>query len=475
MKISLLSKGSGRFSGVLGGLLGALLLVGCSTVYDEMNVVEKNLEEGRLVPSRAVETGDFLNHYRHPLREPRNGLLGVHIETASKYVLTQGGKTLMQIGLSSRQSDMRPVQLHLLMYVSDPLNKETQKKFFAVIPAVKEHKRASALVSSLTVDWSTAPPAGRRGDAALLDQKSSANLEEFLRRFVVHPFDRQNHHVVLIVGEYAWLSARQKQDILDMASIFRVKSVTLSVLSVGNKPDVAFLNRLSDKGRGTFNIVTSEFSGESWLEEDLRHRSAGVLSDIKVTARFKNNVTINTIRSPKDIDHSDNALQIDIPSLKRGEQRVLLAELTIPKMKVDRSVEITDVEVSYLDEEHERYHRVYRTHRIDYTDDQNIVSQHKNIGIRRSLLILKTQDTLRDVESAIRDRRNYHAIAMLTRQSRELSSIGSTLKDEEILRDARILDKYAERLYDFDDEAFKTIKRWKDLYWDQGRFTDTYQ
>ena len=475
MKISLIYKALGRFPGVLGGLLGTLLLVGCATVHDEMNVVEKNLEEGRLVPSRAVETEDFLNHYRHPLREPQNGLLGVQIDTASKYVLTQGGSTLVQIGLSSKRSDMRPVQLHLLMYASDPLNKETQEKFFAVIPAVKKYKRASALVSSLTVDWSTAPPAGRRGDAALLDQKSSENLEVFLRRFVVHPFGRENHHVALIVGEYDWLSARQKQDILDMASVLRAKSVTLSVLSVGSKPDVAFLNRLSEKGRGTFNIVTQEFSGHTWLEQDLRHRSAGVLSDIKVTARFKNNATINTIRSPKNIDHSDNALQLNIPSLKRGEQRVLLAELTIPKMKADRSVEITDVEVSYFDEEHERYHRVYKTHRINYTNDRNLVSQHESTGIRRSLLILKTQDTLRDVEGAIRERRNYHAIAMLTRQSRDLSSMGSTIKDEEILRDARILDKYAERLYDFDDDAFQAIKRWKDLYWDQGRFTDTYQ
>ena len=64
---------------------------------------------------------------------------------------------------------------------------------------------------------------------------------------------------------------------------------------------------------------------------------------------------------------------------------------------------------------------------------------------------------------------------MLTRQSRKLNAMGSTLKDEEILRDARILDKYAERLYDFDEEAFKMIRIWKDLYWDQGRFTDTYQ
>ena len=83
--------------------------------------------------------------------------------------------------------------------------------------------------------------------------------------------------------------------------------------------------------------------------------------------------------------------------------------------------------------------------------------------------------TRQSVAGDIRDRRTYQAIASLTRQSRSLRQTGTALKDSELLRDAAILSKYADRLYDFDGELFQTVKIWNDLSWDTERFRNVFR
>ena len=81
--------------------------------------------------------------------------------------------------------------------------------------------------------------------------------------------------------------------------------------------------------------------------------------------------------------------------------------------------------------------------------DPNLALPHASQTIERSLVILKTEETLRSVAREIREQRNYHAIALLTGQSRALKQAGEERKDRELLRDAAILAKYADRLYEW--------------------------
>src|SRR5438045_1486684 len=69
-------------------IAATLLLTSCTT----MEVAQKNLEEGRLVPESVVMTADFLNEYRHPLAPPRRSMAELDIALERKNVLAQGGK-----------------------------------------------------------------------------------------------------------------------------------------------------------------------------------------------------------------------------------------------------------------------------------------------------------------------------------------------------------------------------------------------
>jgi hypothetical protein len=437
-------------------LAATLLLTSCTT----MEVVEKNLEEGRLVPEAAVASGDFLNEYRHPLAPPRRSPADLDIALERKTVLVQGGKVLVQVGISTAPPALKPVDVHALAFVPADAGRNELDRLTNAVAAMRRHTR---------------------GAFAIDHARKDGNLKDFLAAFVRRPFDDGEHHVVLLVGSYKGfldlpgLSERERQDVVDLARILAAKSVTVSVLSVGDKPDFGMLRQLAERGRGTFHVATESLDYDAWIKEDLRARSAETLGEIQVALKTKNGARLCRVLAPRDLRYTDQGLAYDVKALKQGHQRVLLAELEIPAKGEFPATEALDVDLKYYVPSAKRYYNAHETVGIQYVYDPNLALPHGNHAIERSLLILKTEDTLRSVAREVRDRRNYQAIALLTAQSRALKQAGEERKDRELARDATILAKYADRLYEFDGEWFKSVKIWRDLSWDTDRFRNVYR
>lgn len=455
-------------------LAGVALLVGCSATP---MIVEKNLEEGRLVPEEAVATADFLNEYHHPLSPPRRAPAGLDIALERKSVLAAGGKVLVQIGITTAVPAIRPVSIHALVFAPSRPAKGELEQISRALGAIRGQGRGNAL----TVDLVQPVERIAVGEPPLLDKPRDNNLKAFLAAFARQPFDDGEHHLILIVGSYKGftdlqgLNNRDRQDLVDLGRIIGAKSVTLSVLSVGDKPDFAFLQKLSDAGRGGFAVATESLDYDAWISEDLRNRSAETLTEIELAATAGNGARISRVLAPRRLAYAPGRATYGLAALKQGDQRVLLAELDISPRGQEPAIDALTVELKYFSPGASRYYKTRETVAIQYVDDPNLALPRSNATIERSLLILKTQTTLQSVAREIRDRRNYQAIALLTEQSRALKRTGLGTKDTELLRDATILTKYADRLYDLDDETFQTFKIWNDLSWDTGRFRNVYK
>jgi len=455
-------------------LAGAALLVGCSSTP---MIVEKNLEEGRLVPEEAVATADFLNEYHHPLSPPRRSPAGLDIALERRSVLAAGGKVMVQVGISTAVPPVKPVSLHALVFAPAAPSSAELERIGSALAAIRSQARGNAL----TVD-AVQPVSGLAvEEPRLLAGARDNNLKTFLVAFARQSFDEGEHHLILIVGSYKGftdlqgLNNRERQDLVDLGRILGAKSVTLSVLSVGDKPDFAFLQKLGDTAGGTFSVATDSLDYDAWIREDLRNRSAETLTEVELTATAGGGARLARVLAPRFIPSSAERARYALSALKQGEQRVLLAELDIPARGQEPAIEALTVELKYFAPVARRYYKARETVAIQYVDDPNLALPHSSAAIERSLLILETQKTLQSVAGEIRGRRNYQAIALLTRQSRALKRTGGELKDAELLRDATILTKYADRLYDFDGETFQTLKIWNDLSWDSSRFRNIYR
>lgn len=451
----------------------ASLLVGCSATP---MIVEKNLEEGRLVPEEAVATADFLNEYHHPLSPPRRAPAGLDIALERKSVLAAGGKVLVQIGITTATPVIRPVSIHALVFAPSKPAKGELDQIGRALGAIRG--QAS---NALTVDFVQPVEGLAVEEERFLSKPGDNNLKAFLAAFARQPFDEGEHHLILIVGSYKGftdlqgLNNRDRQDLVDLGRIIGAKSVTLSVLSVGDKPDFAFLQKLGDAGRGSFAVATESLDYDAWIREDLRNRSAQTLTEIELAATAGSGARISRILAPRRLAYAPARATYGIAALKQGDQRVLLAELEISPRGQEPVIDALTVELKYFSPDARRYYKTRETVAIQYVDDANLALPRSNATIERSLLILRTQTTLQSVAREIRDRRNYEAIALLTEQSRALKRTGLGMKDTELLRDATILTKYADRLYDLDQETFQTFKIWNDLSWDTGRFRNVYK
>jgi len=454
------------------GYLGA-----CSTT----DVVEKSLEEGDLVPEQALATVDFLNEYDHHLPAPRHQLVDIDIAFERPTVLATGDTMHVQVGVSTRAPVLQATQFHVLVYNPGTLKAASEEKLQQLVSAIQSMANQLPKTSSLTIDMVNKIPGLENNAKRLIMHKDNPSLVQFLRSYVRAPLSPGKHHFVLLLAEEIQnnepikLTHAQKQDLVDIANIFSVKSSRLSVLSVGDSPQVAFLQALCQKGEGRFTILTERFDTASWFNDELYFANAIKLRDIKLSIHAQHGATIKKVKSPLDYYTSNNVIDKTIPEMIQGRSYIVLSELQMPPVLSPADNEIISVSVEYFDPEKKLYHTVRKTAEVRYVMDRNQTLNQDNDKVMRSLLILDTQAVLQDIVPVIKQKRYYHAVSLLTQQSIKLSEYAQTHTDQELLRDAEILNRYADHLYNYDEKLFQTINIWHDLSWDTRRYAENYQ
>jgi hypothetical protein len=449
------------------GYLGA-----CGTTMD---VVEKSLEEGDLVPEQALASVDFLNEYNHHLPAPRNQLVDIDIAFERPNVLATGDTMHVQVGVSTRPPALNATQFHVLIYNPDTLGAAGKAKLQKFASAIRSLAPQLPKGSAMTIDMVNKIPGLADNTNSLVSHKNDPNLVHFLRSYARAPLSAGKHHYVLVLAEQGELARAQKQDLVDIANIFHVKSTMLSVVSIGDSPQVAFLQALSNKGQGRFSVVTKRFDTASWFEDELCYANAIKLRDIKLSIQGQHGVTIKKVKSQLAYSLSNNVIDKTIPELIQGRSYVVLSELDIPPVLSPADNQIIRVTVEYFDAEEKRYHTLRKEGKVRYVMDRNQTLNQDNDKVLRSLLILDTQSVLQNVVPVIKEKRYYHAVSMLTAHSIKLNKYTQAHSDQELLRDAEILNQYADHLYNYDEKIFQSLHIWHDLSWDTRRYAESFQ
>lgn len=450
----------------------AISISACSTT---MHVVEKSLEEGNLVPEQAVATADFLNEYHHQLPVPRDQLLDIDIALERPNAMVSGDTVYAQIGLATKKPIAKKTQYHFLVYNPAKLTGGSQQVMQNAARDIQSLANTLPDGSRLTLDFATAVPDFPLQADSLLPAKDETELVDFLRRYVRTPLEPGRHHFVLLLSDHGDLSFKQKQDLVDLANLYKVYSMTLSVLALGDSPQVAFLRSLSSKGEGRFSVTTETFNTESWFKEELRYANAQKLRNIKLTIKGLYGATMKTVTSSMDYQTSEDTVKKSIPEMIQGKNYVMLLKFKTPKVDLPLTAELFTLDVDYFDPVENQYHTISKIGKIHYVMDRNNTLNNDNQKVARSLLIMGTQSVIQDIVPVIRDQRYYQAVAMLTKQKLKLQRYAQKNNDKELLRDAQILNKYADKLFNYDQEMFQTVKIWHDLSWDTDRYAEDYQ
>lgn len=456
-------------------LLLAVTLCLAACAGTPMQMAEKNIEEGRLIPTALVEMPDFLNQYPHFLPVSRQAPIGLHVSADRKFLPVGGASTVVQVGIISPQPHIGPSQLHFLVYDSARTDERVLQRIDALISTVTKAQSEWPAGSSVTVDWSHSGGKRIAPYPALREHANGPGLEEFLKSYVFQAVGIGRHRFVLAIGEHDKLSPGGKQNIIDIANVFSARGLSLSVLSFDEKPDYAFLKTLAERGNGQLALVTEEFSYQNWLRQELDTLHAKTYSDLKLSIRARNGALIQNVISPRNITSFDKSIEHRVAEFHSGQQHLFLAEVNTPAIKSPERLNFLTVELEYKDNEKNVFRHVTKQFSLPYTMDRNLARTGQDIHIERSLGILETQKVLVDVENVVRQKRYFEGIALLTAQSRRLEEIDNKFKKPSLQQDIRTLNKYSKLLLDFGDRWIQTPKIWYDLSWDRMRFQAAYK
>lgn len=460
--------------GALAVILSIGIIAGCqSAPLKATSIAQSNLEQDRLTPNQSINKALVLDAYQHHLPVPVDGPMAVHAMSQFDYFLREGGAGVVQVGVSTQAPIVGVSHLHFLAVLPHRDDAgEAVVKINDLASAVTSLQQRLPAGSTVTFDASALPSTIKLPFAALKAEMKGDNLEAILKEYLFVPLANGKHHFVLLIGDHGKLTAAQQQNVVDMAEILVSRGAGVSVLAMGEKPDVAFLAKLSGTGDGVYELFNQEFSLPRWLDEVVANMHAARFTDISLVMNFAPRLTLGTKWISDKYSVRERQITVTLPELKQGREKVYLVEVNVPPESDSGAGALVNVVARYRDKAADKILSAQTSKALMYTLDANLALTKPDKSVQRSLTILKTADVIDEVANTLRDKRPYKGIAMLSKQAQELRMLAAPRKDDELLRDARILDAYAQRLVSFTDESFQSLKIFRDLSWDTARYRD---
>ncbi|MDH5694514.1 MAG: hypothetical protein OEZ47_15560 [Gammaproteobacteria bacterium] len=445
----------------------SLIVTACSVPVNRLGVVEKQIEDGRLVPGNALTKTQLLKSYDHLLERPINAPLSLSLEVDQPYLPLEGGKLVMQIGIASQEPKQIDKSFHFLYLRPRNSDQEVNDLLEVLSEDIANYVGTRGGVS---FDWSRSPLKKKGMPKSLIKHENTADLEQMLKRYLVDISGHQNRHFIVLVADHGNLTQSQQQNVLDMASYLRSKGATLSVLALGKQPEFSFLRQLAGKGNGLFSIYVDSFELASWIKEERRYVGANEISDVKISVDLADGVEVlDSIAGPQALMR-DSKFVFSLDDFREGEQRVALFRLNVPQGDDRRPLNVAKVRISVFDGNSQRYFETSSSLSVHYSGDLNKIFTQHNPRVDRSLAILQTVEVLVESERLIKAGRPYQAMAEVSKHRNHLEQLATSLKDKQLLEDARALASYEGRLYTHTGGAFQALKEWRDLNFDQHRF-----
>ncbi|MDH5231923.1 MAG: hypothetical protein OEZ58_01025 [Gammaproteobacteria bacterium] len=451
------------YSAVLILIIGFLTGCGGAIGSRPIDVVTHQVEEKRLVPASAMQKTTILDAYHHILPFPDQKPIELHLYTDRSVIDKTGDKVVLQIGLSTLEPMDAGKEFHYLFFQSDLENAKTHKDVYRLFDQIEKQ----GIQAKWTSDWSHK---AINKHESLLKHKTVNNLNKFLRRYIMGLEAYERRHFVLVMADEMPVSERDQQNALDMTRYLATKGSSLSVIALGSKPPIGFLKKLSDVGNGTFSLYVDAFNLTEWNKAENYFISARQLTEINLDVKLSDEIISVMTISGAFVAASKKEFNYSIESVRQGEQRVSLYELTIPAFKSKRELLLAEVTLSAFDKASGQYVSDTKEISVELSNDKNLIHSSENDKVKRSLAILRTPEIVAEAGFQVQNKRPYKAMETILNHRKTLQQLAGRLNDQELQYDTEVLTKYELRLYEFADELMQSLKSWKDLSVDGERF-----
>lgn len=459
----------------------------------ERERMEKLIREGVLVDGKRVQLEAFTREYEQDFPIPTREALSLSAGTERTKLLTQGGRTFLQVGLQAIKGEAPrrpPLNVSLVMDVSGSMNGEN--KFEDAKRAARElvKRLRPDDVFALTVFDDEARvllPAGRANDKARLLAKidslytgGGTNIYDGLKlgyREAAKSAAREGGVSLVLLLSDGEVTAGVK----DPAAFQRLVAenadahdVQTSTVGVGVDYNEELMLSLAQEGKGNYHFLKDGGDAPQVFARELddllqivakavkvrialapgvgfvrvlgtRALSAGETQKVKadekkIDARVAEELGI--VRDRQRDDDREPGIKMLIPNFHRGDSHVILVEVTVPQGAESQSRKVADVHLKYKDLTRPANRVASTSSSVSYTTELAESVGSIDRGVKKNLLGFQTGEALRTAADRMGRGDVAGAVRVVDERMVVLGVAAREWNDRDLDRDGRLLDRY---------------------------------
>ncbi|RME53304.1 MAG: VWA domain-containing protein [Deltaproteobacteria bacterium] len=456
--------------------------------------IEKLINSGVTVDGRQIRLEAFTHDYTQNFPIPIDRAISLSAGLERTRILTDGGKTYLQIGLQSIASETPrrpPLNIALVLDVSGSMASEGKiEAARAAARSMLDHLTPEDTVSIITYSDSARtflPPThiddrNRHVMKARINQirtGGGTNIYGGLTlgyEAVMNNFTEAGVNLVILLSDgLVTVGRKDPQSFRRLADRYFQKEVQTTTIGVGIQFDDTLMMDLAKAGKGNYHFVKDSASVEEIFRtelEDLKHLVARAVKvrvvfpeEIRLTKVFGSRqlaqAEVKKVRAEeqridervyeelgivKDREKDEPGTKIFIPHFFLNDSHVIMMEVEVPPGMAGKDRLVAEVFLKYKDlvfhKNEERSARVA----IHYTNDRKAMIASIDRGVKKNLLGFETGEVLLRAADAIAQRHLTDAIRMIDERMVVVGVAAKEWQDEELERDGQLLARYRDVL-----------------------------
>ncbi|MEQ8724616.1 MAG: VWA domain-containing protein [Sandaracinaceae bacterium] len=449
--------------------------------------LEDLLDRGVMVGGENVRLEAFDELGRLPYPVPAREAVGLHAELERGRVLSEGERVHLQIALMARRGEAPPRPRMDVRLVLDRSGSMIGEKWSHAIAAARqlvdrlEPGDTFGLVSyadDASVDFAPARVGDGRAARRAIDALApggGTNIEAALRAAQANaPRRRAMNDVLLVVlvsDGQATLGQTNPQALGGVArELFDERGVLTTSVGLGTDFDEATMLAIAREGSGSYHFVRRPGDIGDILTDELEERAQAVAQALRVRVELAEGVVATRVYGSHVLDEQeesrvrrteiasdrrlaaelgiardrqqdeDRGLRIHVPTFRRGDQHVVLMELTVPPGT--RTSQIAHVTLDYKDLLSRENRTVTTDVEAARTRDREAAIASTSRPVKRTVLAFQAGDALRGASSALERGDVAEARRALAERQRVLVAAAELWHDPALARDADLLGRY---------------------------------
>lgn len=450
--------------------------------------LEKLIDEGVLVDGKRIKLEAFSRNYAQAFSIPTRTALSVTAQTERSRIVQEGDHTYLQVGLQALKGELprrAPLNIVLVMDRSGSMASEDKMEnakaaamqlvnslrpedSFSLIAFDDE---AQTLLPSVTVK----DRARVKKIIAALEAGGGTNiyagLSSGFREAQKHAGRETINRVLLLSDGEVTAGVKDAAAFQHLVSVNADKDIQTTSVGLGIEFNEDLMLSIARDGKGNYHFIKDGADTRSVFAKELDELTHVVARAVKVRVQLAEGVGLVRVLGAETLDAAqtkqvkaeerkidrkvadelgiatnrqndkdESGIKLLIPNFYRGDNHVMMMELSVPRGFGTRK--IADVSVKYKDLVTNTNQEQKSTTAITYTNSRSEAIASINRNVKKNLLGFQTGEALVQAASLIEQGQFANAVRKLDDRMVVLGVAAREWHDKDLDGDGKLLDRY---------------------------------